>query len=235
MNIADNKENEFKFEFKSPLLSPPKIFNDFFVFYPKSFGGTIYLTDNEGKIRSGWENNDAGGIGYGTPAVSDINDDGLEEIIFISQSGNLNIWSVEGKMLDKFPLKLENVFYVQPETGALGLNGKKTIVCLGKDGTLYLLSPDGHMELEKRIKDADSKDRKLMLFDVNKDGLEEIIIYGATNNLMCLDNKGNQLPGFPVKGSFKPDFSDFDSDGNYEMVTASYDNNIYVYSIPRSE
>jgi hypothetical protein len=233
LDINDGKEKVFKFDFKSPLLSPPEIFNDFFLFYPKSFGGSVYVTDNEGNLEPGWDGVEAGGIGYGTPVSADIDGNGLNEILFLTQAGNLNAWTFEGKPLEKFPVKLDGVFYIQPVVGKIGPDGRKSLVCLDKDGKLFVISPNGEVELEKKIKDADSKDRNLMLFDVDKDGNDEMIIYGASNNLLCLDNKGNELPGFPVKGSYRPDFTDFDSDGNYEMVTASFDKNIYVYSIPK--
>ncbi|HPO50130.1 MAG TPA: hypothetical protein PLO89_07395, partial [Spirochaetota bacterium] len=50
----DNTFSDFNFEFKSPLLSPPEILNNNLLFYPKSFSGTIFFTDENGFILSGW-------------------------------------------------------------------------------------------------------------------------------------------------------------------------------------
>ncbi|HPO48801.1 MAG TPA: hypothetical protein PLO89_00605, partial [Spirochaetota bacterium] len=101
-----------------------------------------------------------------------------------------------------------------------------------KDGNLFVISSKGDVIGKIKIKDAHEKDTRLCFFDVNKDKKDEIIVYGGGNNIYCYSSSFSILPGFPVKGSFKPNFADFNGDGEYEMVVSSFDKNIYVYSIP---
>ncbi|MCK4797696.1 MAG: hypothetical protein KAT05_09955, partial [Spirochaetes bacterium] len=54
--LKSNKKEEFNFEFKTPLLSPITISKNTFAFYPKSFNGTIFLTNDAGKTLNGWPN-----------------------------------------------------------------------------------------------------------------------------------------------------------------------------------
>lgn len=229
----NNSFQEYNFEFKSLLLSPPAMLNDYFVFYPKNFSGTIYITNKEGICVSDWPK-DAGSIAFGTPIIKDINNNGSKEIIFITQNGNLNVWKENSDNYNDFPLKVDGVFYNQGGVGDVAGDKNKEIVLLDKEGNLLVISDKKEILGKIKIKDTDEKETKIMLFDVNKDKRDEILIYGGGNNIYCFDDKLSVLPGFPVKGSFQPDFTDFDSDGQYEMVSGSFDKNIYVYTIPKN-
>ncbi|HOV15384.1 MAG TPA: hypothetical protein PK771_13945, partial [Spirochaetota bacterium] len=124
------------------------------------------------------------------------------------------------------------IFYNQIVSGDVINDKNREIISLDKSGNLFIISNKGEVINQLKIKDTDEKETKVTLFDVNKDKKDEIIIYGGSNNIYCYNGKLELLPGFPVKGSFKPDFTDFNSDGLYEMVVSSFDKNIYVYTIP---
>jgi len=230
----EGNKKEFNFEFKSPLLTPPSIVGDYFAIYPKSFSGTVYLTDENGAVFENWPQ-EGSGISYGSPKFIDIDNNGENEIIFLTQSGILNLWKIDGTKFNNFPMKFDGVFYNQPQIGNIEGDKLKEIAILDKDGKLSVLYLDGRILFEKYIKDLDSKESKILLFDMNKDKKDEIIVYGGTNNIFAFDSKGILLPGFPLKGSTKPSFTDFNGDENYEMVVGSFDKNIYVYSIPASK
>ena len=229
--LKSNKKEEFNFEFKTPLLSPITISKNTFAFYPKSFNGTIFLTNDAGKTLNGWPN-DAGGIGYGSPIIEAIGKSGAKKVIFITQSGNLNIWNYNGNIEKGFPLKMDGIYYTQPIVGDVGMNNGREIITLNKDGLVSIISDKGNILIQKKIKDAASKDRKMLLFDADKNGKQEIFIYGGTNNIIALNSELDIFSGFPVKGNTKPDFTDFNSDGQYEMVVGSVDSYIYAYTIP---
>ncbi|HQJ05571.1 MAG TPA: hypothetical protein PLI57_04230 [Spirochaetota bacterium] len=226
----DGIKNYIDFEFKSPLLSAPTIFKKFLSIYPKSFSGTVYLTDADFNILKGWPC-EGGGIGFGSPQISDVDRDGNIEVVYLSQSGILNVWNKEGERCGGSPFKLDGVYYTQPVIGDVTGDKKPDICALSKDGVLTILSHNGDVLLSKKIKEADGKERKLLLFDANSDGKSEIYIYGDKNTVIALNGAGELLPGFPVAGSGKPCFTDFNFDGIYEMAVGSYDNNIYVYSV----
>lgn len=229
--FKNQKFEELNFEISGSLLSPVTIYNNIIALYPKSFSGSIYLIDNNGNMLKGWPQ-DAGGIGYGSPVINRIGNDHTGSVIFITQKGDLYAWNLDGTKKTGFPVKIPGVFYTQPVTGNINNKMDKEIITLDKNGKLTIISGDGTEILTKEIKDADSKDNKILLFDINNDKINEIFIYGGSNNIIALDGKLDILPGFPVKGNTKPCFTDFDSDGQYEMVVAGIDKYIYVYTIP---
>ena len=228
----DGAKNYIDFEFKSPLLSAPVFYKKYASLYPKSFSGTVYLTDGNFNILKGWPR-EGGGIGFGSPVITDIDRAGDIEVVYLSQSGILNVWDKEGERYVESPFKLDGVYYTQPVIGDVTGDKKADICALSKDGVITILSHNGDVLLSKKIKEADGKERKLLLFDADSNGKSEIFIYGDKNSVIALGGVGELLPGFPVAGSGKPCFADFNSDGVFEMAVGSYDNNIYVYSIVR--
>jgi hypothetical protein len=228
----DKNSQTLNFEFKNNLIYPPTVFDDIIAFYPKNITGTIYVTNTSGDLLSGWPK-EASGVGYGSPVIADIKQYGINNIIFLTQSGKLNVWKFDGNTEANFPLQLDGVYYCQPVAGNIIKSGNNEIAALNKDGQVTIINSDGSIAMKKQIKDADSKDRQIMLFDINSDGLQEILLYAGKDSIIALDGKLNIIPGFPVKGITKPGFTDFNSDGDIEMVTSSLDNNIWIYSIPR--
>ncbi len=230
--LIDDKrqKKELDFEFKNTLHSPPAVFENILACYPKNMAGTIYVINSNGKLLTGWPR-DASGVGFGSPLIADIKQNGINCILFVTQSGKLNAWKFDGSVMNNFPVQLEGIYYCQPVSGDVGKGG--CIITLNKEGLVTLVSPDGGIIAKKQIKDADSKDRKIILYDINSDGKKEIIIYGGRDNIIALDGNLNLIPGFPLRGITKPDFTDFNSDGETEMVTSAIDGSIYIYSIPK--
>ena len=70
-----------------------------------------------------------------------------------------------------------------------------------------------------------------MVYDFDKDGVEEIFIYGANNLVTGLGRNLELLPGFPLRGSKRPAFADLNYDRKIELITGSYDGNVYAYTI----
>jgi len=169
----------------------------------------------------------------GSPLISRLGWDNFDSIIFVSQNGELNAWDKEGRSKDGFPVMLNGVFYNQPEAGVLKRGDARSIAALDIDGVLRIVNHKGKVTAEKKIKEAASKESRIILFDVNGDNTSEIFIYGANNKIYAFDSSLNVLSGFPVSGSSKPVFSDFNFDNEYEMVTVSTDNSINIYTIPR--
>ena len=230
--FRDNHFEEIDFELKSPVLSPVTIYGDVFAVYPKSFSGTIYLTGESGKILGGWPQ-EAGGLGYGSPLIEKIGKDISKSVIFLTQSGTLNAWKFDGNALSGFPIEIDGVYYTQPSIGNVTGDGENEFVTLSKDGTLTIISSAGKIILQKKYKEIASKENRVLLFDVDRDGKAEIFIYGASDSIFGFDEKLDIMPGFPVSGATKPDFADFDSDGQIEMVTGGLDKYLYIYTIPR--
>lgn len=230
-------EKRFDFDFPSSLLSPPAFMDDLAAFYPKSFSGTVYLTDKDGKVLEGWPK-EGGGISYCSPILFK-NENNEIMVLFLTQSGVLSMWDENGTTVDGFPLYLKGVFYNNPAFISLSIsplykeNGDKGILIFSADGEFILISMGGKILKEKKVPDTGDKKARLLLFDIDRDGIEEIFVYGTKNHVIGIGRNFELLPGFPVKGSKKPSFTDLNFDKIYEMVVGSYDGNVYAYTLSK--
>ncbi|MBN2536302.1 MAG: DUF3352 domain-containing protein [Spirochaetales bacterium] len=230
-------EERFHFDFSSALLSPPAFLDGLAAFYPKSFSGTVYLTDMEGNVLDGWPR-EGGSISYCSPVLFK-NEKNEIMVLFLTQSGVLSMWGKDGAPVNGFPVYLKGVFYNNPVLISSGIsplygkNGGKAILVFSADGDFILVSMDGEIIKEKRVPDTGDRRARFLLFDIDRDGIEEIFVYGIKNHVIGIGRNFELLPGFPVKGSKKPSFTDLNFDNIYEMVVGSYDGNIYAYTLSK--
>ena len=158
-------------------------------------------------------------------------------IFFLTQSGVLSMWKSDGTPVEGFPIYLEGVFYNNPVIISTAIsplyvnNREMGILVFNTDGVFSLVSMNGTVLKEKNVPGAGDKKARITLFDIDRDGIEEIFIYGTKNHIIGLGRNLEPLPGFPVKGSKKPSFIDLNFDSIYEMVAGSYDGNIYAYTL----
>jgi hypothetical protein len=73
-------------------------------------------------------------------SVADINEDGIFDILFITQSGDLNCIGINGKKLDGFPVKVGANTYSTPSL--FNYSDTLAIVILSSDGYVYALKTD---------------------------------------------------------------------------------------------
>ncbi|MBN1699858.1 MAG: hypothetical protein JW881_20275 [Spirochaetales bacterium] len=228
-------ETRWGFQFEAPLLSPPVFFKQMVCFYPKNFSGTVYLTDKDGTALEGWPRK-GGGISFCSPLLF-TDRKGEVRIAFLTQSGILNLWDIKGGRIEGFPLDLDGVFYTGPVLVAQGIlstipfEREKALLLLDADGNMTMVSLSGEILKQKKIFEGGDKKNALLLFDVDRDDIEEIFIYGSKNFIIGLGRNLEPLPGFPVRGSKRPSFTDLNYDRTYEMIVGSFDNNIYAYTI----
>ncbi|MBN1413317.1 MAG: hypothetical protein JW969_20920 [Spirochaetales bacterium] len=234
----DGKSSKFNYIFSNPLLSAPAYMDNMFAFYPKSFEGKVFLTDTEGRILTGWPKS-GGGISFCSPDITRLSRTG-QEIVFLTQSGILNVWDHEGNNKGLFPLQLEGVFFENPVfvssriiTSQDGdVSGKSIAVC-NSEGVVWVIDNGGKILKQKTYPEIRGKESRIMAYDFNKDGVEEIFIFGANNLVAGLGSNLELLPGFPLRGSKRPAFADLNYDRKIELITGSYDGNVYAYTIEK--
>lgn len=225
------KIEDVNLDLSSPILAEIDMSASDIVYYPKSFSGTVYLSDFKGNIRKGWPV-DAGRISLTGPELVDITGKNDLKVGFLTQNGELNIWNRNGITLDGFPVKLDGVYNAPFMTGNFsGRNNKREIVTLDKSGRLNIIASDGSVIVDREFKGLGKKEARLEVYDIDGDGLDEIFIYGGTNYIVGMSADAEILPGFPVKGATRPSFYDLNFDGTVELITAGVDDNIYAYSM----
>jgi hypothetical protein len=229
----DGTISRLGFKFEQPLLSPPAFGSGIIAFYPKSFSGTVYCTDRSGEILPGWPE-DGKGISLASPLVFETGGSG-EAVAFLTQAGILSMWKANGEALSGFPIELEGTFAANTESIqariASGYRGSEPngVVCLNTDGVLYVIDMSGLVLARKKVEGVGGKNARFVLYDYNRDGIDEIFIYGSSNYITALGRGLALIPGFPVKGSKKCAFADINADGKKELITGSFDGNVYAY------
>ena len=114
-----------------------------------------------------------------------------------------------------------------------GFEMERKQVTFNADGEFILISMGGEIIKKKKVPDVGDRKARLLLFDIDKDGIEEIFVYGTKNHVIGVGRNFEVLPGFPVKGNKKPSFTDLNFDKIYEMIVGSYDGNVYAYTLSK--
>mgnify|MGYP000453629335 CR=1 FL=1 len=100
------------------------------------------------------------------------------------------------------------------------------------DTPVHTDEPDPVRE-EKMIENAGDRKSRMIAYDIDRDGIDELFIYGARNFVIGLDAKLEMLPGFPVAGGRKPAFGNLNNDAWLEMIVAGFDDKLYVYELSK--
>jgi hypothetical protein len=227
---AGGSEKKIDYPVDNPVLYPPAVQNGVIAFYPKNFEGDVFLITFAGKLLPGWSQR-GGGISYTGPSFVDF-PDGRPRVLFLTQSGILNLWDMEGKAVPGFPVQLEGTYYTAPcRLSRSGGGAAVALAAINDAGHVTLVSQSGVILKEKDYPEAAGRNSSLLAYDVDRDGADELFIYGGSNFIVGLDSSLELLPGFPVKGGRKPAFSDVNLDGKKDMITAGFDNQIYAYDL----
>ncbi|MCB5246543.1 MAG: S8 family serine peptidase [Candidatus Cloacimonetes bacterium] len=174
-----------------------------------------------------------GGACFATPAVADLNGDGIHEILVATLNGSLHaINSATGQNIAGFPLTLEGGSQ-NPVTIA-NLDGDEQpeiIVTTSTAGYILAFNHDGSVHFQKNV--GGQIKTGAVVADVNNDGTNEIIVIGATGSVNVLTLAGTDLPGTPINVNqavdCTPTVAYIDGD-NYAGIIFG-DTNGYVHSL----
>jgi len=241
---------------EASLLSPPAVRADAMAFYPKRFDGLVHLTGLDGVELSGWPL-EAPGIGYGSPFFAPSGKSNA--VGFLSQSGDLVVWPQSGFVREPGAAApdpsssaqppaprdipgtrswmLDGVFYA----GAVHAPLSGSIWAVAEDGRVWRVDPDGGVsslgaddaEAGSGARFPRGKEARLVLRDIDGDGLEEAFIYGAGGAVGGIDHDLSPLAGFPLPGGREPAFADLDGDGRVELIAAGFDGAIRAWRFPK--
>jgi hypothetical protein len=154
-------------------------------------------------------------------------------VTFLTQAGLLHAWDLAGSQVPWFPVSLPGVFYATAEP--MVVNGRPVLIAIAQDGSLSMVTTDGKVERQARVPDLDGKNARVFLGDLDRNGMDEILLYGSGAFVAGYDSFFRPLPGFPLKGVSRPQLVDLDRDGRIDLLTAGLDGKIYAYAMPRSQ
>ena len=213
-------ETAFAAAIRSPpsFLAIPKTSRVLAAVYPKSFFGEIWLLDMGGKPLPNWPA-PVSGIAFGSPLLFLYNSRVCAA--FVTQAGDLSVFTEDAALLPPFPIHLDGVFYLQPVFDG------DYLWLVSADGTLFRVSSGGET-LHQRISGLSvMEEGSLTLFDTDGDHIAEIFITGEGNALHGYSRNFRSLEGFPLPVWGRPLFADLNGDGKVEITGVGMDKLLY--------
>ena len=198
----------------------------------------VYAYKGNGQIMSGWpvqtSRNFAQGNEYPPIVISDLNNDGKDDVIAASE-GDLFIWDESGRLLASYST---TGFISTIASGDLTDDGEPEIVIGIRDvehptsrGKVvsYNLSSG-----ELWVWETNNYDQvaNLVLGDLDTDSTTEVILCSILNNVYILDNNGETARTWNVPYFLNTQslcLSNIDHDNNLEIIVMSLDINLNPY------
>jgi hypothetical protein len=230
VHTVDNRASVSRWgaSFSAALRSPPSFIDvrgkTYAAVYPKGFFGEIFLLDSNGNPLPHWPV-PVSGIAFGSPLLFVSRyDDTPEQLLtaFITQAGELGVYTEDAALLPGFPVELDGVFYLQPV-----FDGEKLWI-IESDGTLYSVNLYGEVWNEKIPRLSVKEGGYITTADIGE-GAVGIFITGEGNALYGYSRDFNALEGFPLPVWGKPVFGDLNADGKIEAAGIGMDNKLYMW------
>jgi hypothetical protein len=208
----------------------------------------IYVFRGDGSVYPGWPQT-MNNKNWATPAVGDLDHDGIPEIVVNNVGANTYVWHRDGTEFrdgDNNPATL-GIFQARP--GETFNRSSPALFDVDGDGKLEIIFGTNYANgtnnrihcLRNNGQDAPGWPRYTgtggaivsspTVADLNHDGIPEIFVVAENDSLHVLEPNGQNFPGFPK--SFlttaweldsltpSPAVGDFDHDGKLEMVVVS--------------
>ncbi len=216
-------------------------------------GGEIYVVDEYGNNKAGWpvqltnEEYSAavtGVAGSSSPAVDDLDGDGLMEIV-VRDGQYLYVYNSNGEIKQGWPNRLGSIILgnaqiASPVLSDINDDGSKEVIVTHRcddavDGKIFLFSADGSIMdgWPVEVQNSRAYVSTPLVADLDGDQQPEIVVQtfyddgqDRTGKIYLFDEKGNLLSGWPkeLSGSSwnSPIAADINNDGIIEIIASSY-------------
>ncbi|MDP2685879.1 MAG: T9SS type A sorting domain-containing protein [Aequorivita sp.] len=203
---------------------------------------TLYALKGDGTIL--WEKPVSGTILL-PPAVADLNNDGILEIILntggVPNAGRVYLMDNLGNDLSGWPLNFDDHWMINaPAVADLDGDGTLDIITGERVGSaqgfVHAIKMDGTpINANWPVEVAATPAFTPSIADVDNDGNLDVVIAASSAGMYIFDNQGQVFPGFPV---FDPNVSysyqspmlaDLDTDGDLEIIGSNHGNSPGFY------
>jgi len=208
--------------------------------YPKSFFGEIWLLDADGKVLPNWpapisagvKNDDeseeferefsasefAVSIGFGSPLLFAHNNS--LRAAFVTQAGELSVFSEDASLCPPFPVMLDGIFYQQPVFDG------SFLWLVSAEGNFFRVSLEGEVLSQNIAGFSVKEEGYITTYDSDGDKIPEVFITGEGNALYAYSRNFRSLEGFPLPVWGKPVFAEGNK-GKTEIIGLGMDRRLY--------
>ena len=170
-----------------------------------------------------------------SPAVGDLNGDGVPEIVAASTDGKVYAWKLDGSILSlSWPKSTGDWVYPSPLIVDLNGDGIREVVAASGDGQLYAWSGSGGFDLPGfpvRVRGGILASPAAV--DLDGDGSLEVIFSTVLGKVYAIHNDGTLLKGWPrdmqAPTYSSPVVGDIDGDGLPEVLAGSHTGQIFAW------
>ena len=192
--------------------------------------GYIFSLKRNGSQLFNYEQED---LIVGHPLLSDIDNDGYLDVVFIStndSSSRVHCVDYTGNDIENFPVYIQNPTYKAPAIGDINNDGLNSIIFYDKENTLYITDYLGQANSVVFDHDFSKLNNSPTITNLNEDPYLEIILSDSSGNIYVIDYQGTLLNQISIENTIQNNIvvSDLDQDGSTELVF--YDNNNKLYA-----
>jgi len=194
--------------------------------------GTAYLKShyNLTDMRLLWSFNATGPV-ESSPAISDINGDGLRDIVFGSDDKKVYAIDYEGRLL--WRRATGGMVKAAPSIDDVNRDGRKDVVVGSDDGSVYAIDQRGNVFWSYQT--GGPVRSSPVIADVDGIPGMEVFFGSMDGNIYCLDGITGRLKwAYETADAIEssPTLYDIDGDGKKEIIIGSDDNIVYVLKNP---
>lgn len=205
--------------------------------------GYLYVFNHDGTIMSGFPQYMGTALWpdpyaniCSSPAVHDLNNDGVLEIIVGCFDANMYVFEPDGSLFPGWPFASGFTIFSTPAIGDIDGDGVPEIVYGDNSGGIYALNIDGTVCTGFPYPTPYVVRSSPALGDLDGDGFDEIVITADNNDyhLYAIDGDGTNLPGFPIQfasaigSNSSPTLADVDDDGDLEIIVGDRSGYLHV-------
>lgn len=197
--------------------------------YLSTANGNLYRIENDGQIPEAWP------LAINTLVKSGATAARLKNKkwrIFLSAvNGKCYAYNPQGEIQPGWPVDTGYINSALPVCADLDNDGNPEILQACENRKLYVWKQDGKT-LPGWPRSARSRFKsEIVAGDIDSDGWNEVIAACEDGKLYAWNHKGQALADFPKRGSVAPVLGDFNGNGDLELLTASWDRNIFLWML----
>ncbi|MBC8256822.1 MAG: M6 family metalloprotease domain-containing protein [Candidatus Marinimicrobia bacterium] len=168
-----------------------------------------------------------------SPLVIDLDNDGLNEIIFGDYDGVIHIYNADGseQINSDFPFDTGSQIWGSPAGADLDGDSMVDVVVVSKNKHLYIFDTNGFkLDYETEVYLIGTP----AIGNLDEDDDLEIVFsgYSSNNKLFAINIDGSDVLGFPIeineKAKAGPALADFNDNGRDDIVLGTDNDNLYL-------